>query len=231
MKRFFRNVSVLPVEGGFQIALGERKLRTQGGAPQILPNVALARKLAQEWRDQGETIDPRQFPLRDMADFAIDHVAADPAETIAKLMSYAETDTLCYRADPDELAYRHQRDLWEPIVTACEAREGVTFERVCGIVHRAQSDVTLARLRARLECENAFTLAALLTMASLATSLIVALAALEDGADAGALFAAANAEEDWQAGLWGWEEEAERVRAARLAAFTLAAEFAGLSRS
>lgn len=230
MKRFYGRVGIEPVAGGFQIALDGRKLRTQGGAQQILPCMALARKLAAEWQEQGEKIDPRSLPRRDLADFALDQVAVDPDATIAKLLSYAETDTLCYRADPDEPAYRHQRDLWEPIMTACEAREGVRFERVCGIVHRAQSEATLAGLRARLEREDAFTLAALLTMASLAASLIVALAALEDGADFDALFAAANAEEDWQAGLWGWEADAAKVRAARCDAFRLAAEFAALAR-
>ncbi len=231
MKRFYSQVSIEPVEGGFQIALDGRKLRTQGGAAQIVPSAALAEKLAQEWRAQGEKIDPRSLPRRDLADFALDNVAADPGATIAKLLSYAQTDTLCYRADPDEAAYRHQHDLWEPILTACEAREGVRFERVCGIVHRAQSEETLAILRARLEREDAFTLAALITMASLAASLVVALAALEDGADAEALFAAANAEEDWQASLWGWDHEAEKTREARLTAFVLAAEFARLARA
>lgn len=230
MKRFYAEVAVEPVEGGFQIMLDGRKLRTQGGAQQIVPTPALAEKLAAEWRGQGEKIDPRSLPRRDLVDFAIDSIAPDPAPHIAKLLAFAQTDTLCYRADPDAAAYRQQHDLWEPIVTAAEAREGVRFVRVCGIMHKAQSEATLARLGLRLQREDAFTLAAALTMASLAASLITALAALEDRADPAALFAAANAEEDWQAELWGWDDDAIESRATRLEAFVLAAEFAKLAR-
>ena len=65
----------------------------------------------------------------------------------------------------------------------------------------------------------------------MAASLTVALAALEPGADPTALFAAANCEQDWQAELWGWDLEAERTRAAKLASFETAARFAELARS
>ncbi len=190
----------------------------------------MAELLAKEWRAQGEEIDPRSFVFRDLADFAIDIVRTDRAAAIAKLLDYAGTDTLCYRADPDQLLYQRQQDLWEPLVKACEARHGVTFTRVSGIVHHAQSDATIAALQQRLDGEDDFTLAALVTMASLAASLVVPLAVLEDGADVAALFAAANAEEDWQAELWGWDEQAELVRSQRLEAFTKAADFAAAAK-
>lgn len=37
-------------------------------------------------------------------------------------------------------------------------------------------------------------------------------------------------EQDWQAEQWGWEQEAEHDRAARLAAFEAGARFVGLVR-
>jgi chaperone required for assembly of F1-ATPase len=136
---------------------------------------------------------------------------------------------LCYRADPDEPLYRRQQALWEPLLAALEARHGVKLERVSGIVHRTQPSETLAKLRAVLETRDDFTLAALSALAPLAASLTVALAALEADADVPALFAAANAEQDWQAEQWGWEWQAEEDRAKRLAAFEAAARFAMLA--
>ncbi|KLI64272.1 ATP12 family chaperone protein [Aurantiacibacter marinus] len=231
MKRFYKNVGVTALDAGWQVTLDERPLRTQLGGQQIVPTSALAHLLAGEWRAQGEEINPRSFVFRDLADFALDIVRPDRAAAIGKLLDYAGTDTLCYRADPDQLLYKRQQEIWEPLVKACEDRHGVTFTRVSGIVHRAQSDATIAVLQKRLESEDHFTLAALLTQASLAASLVVPLAVLEDGADVTALFAAANAEEDWQAELWGWDEQAEIVRAQRLEAFTKAAEFAAASQA
>ena len=226
MKRFYEKVDIARNGDGWQVALDGRPLKTQGLQPQIVPSAEAAELLAQEWRAQGEELDPRSLVFRDLADFAIDMVRPDRAATLDKLLGFAGTDTLCYRADPGEPLFERQQQLWEPLVAACEARHGIRLERVSGIMPIAQPAQAMDALRARLEGEDDFTLAALVTMASLAASLIVPLAALEEGADPAALFAAANAEEDWQAELWGWDHEAESARAARQEAFEKAARFA-----
>ena len=230
MKRFWKEAAVEPADSGWRVTLDGRPIRTRGGNAQVVPTQALATALAEEWRAQGEQVDPRGFPLRNLADYALDHVRPDRAATIAKLLPYAETDTLCYRADPDEALYRRQRELWEPLLTAFEARHGVRLERVSGVIHKPHPPETNERLRAVLTARDDFTLAAIQTLAPLAASLSIALEAVEPGAAAEALFAAANCEQDWQAELWGWDLEAERGRALRLAAFEAAARFAELVR-
>jgi chaperone required for assembly of F1-ATPase len=230
MKRFYKDVTVERTDDRFRIALDGRPIRTQGGAAQVVPTRALAEALAREWRAQGREIDPKGFALRDLADFAIDHVASGPAAAATRALAYAETDTLCYRADPEEPLYRRQQELWEPLLKALEARHGIRLERVSGIVHRPQPPETLACLRTVLEALDPFTLAALETVTRLAASLTIGLLALEPDADPDALFAAANCEQDWQAELWGWEWQAEEDRARRLDAFRKAVEFARLTR-
>lgn len=215
MKRFYREVGVIQVEGGWQVTLDERGIRTVGGAPQIVPTRALAEALAAEWEAQGEKIDPASLKLRDQADYAIDHVAKDSSEAISRLLGYAETDTLCYRADPEDALFARQQELWEPIVAALERREGIKLHRISGIVHRAQPEASLERLREHLACLDPFTMAGLFTMTSLAASLCTGLEALEECADPDALWRIANLEEEWQAELWGRDEQAEARRALR----------------
>ena len=70
-----------------------------------------------------------------------------------------------------------------------------------------------------------------LVLASLAASLVIALAAIEPDADVALLWDAANLEEDWQAELWGKDAEAMERREKRAAAFAAAARFAGIARS
>ena len=135
MKRFWKQVAVEPCEGGYRVTLDGRPIRTPGGRAQIVPTPALAEEMAEEWRGQGEEVDPQAFPLRDLADYAIDQVGADRAATILGLLPYAETDTLCYRADPDEPLHRRQQALWEPLLKAFETRHGVRLERVSVIMH------------------------------------------------------------------------------------------------
>ncbi len=231
MKRFWKEVTVAEGDSGWQVLLDGRAIKTQSGNRQAMPTRALAELVAAEFAAQGEEIDPRSFVHRDMADYALDVIPQEREATIAKLLSYMETDTLCYRAEPGEPLFARQLELWEPLVTACEARHGITLERASGIVHRPQPESSLAVLGAALADEDDFTLAALITLTSLAASLVVGMAALDEAANVPALFAAANAEEDWQAELWGWDYEAEDARKAKLEAFERAAQFLRAVRS
>jgi chaperone required for assembly of F1-ATPase len=230
VKRFYKAVTVAAESGGFRVMLDGRGLRTVGGRAQIVPGPALAEALAAEWAGQGEEIDPAAFVLRDLADYALDVVAGGKAGVIDELVPYGETDTLCYRAEPDEALGVRQRAVWEPLLTAAEARWQVRFVRVAGIIHKPQPAETLARLREELERLDAFALAALRNTAALAASLVLGLQALDPGADIDALWDAANLEEDWQAELWGKDAEALERRARRHAAFAAAARFAALAR-
>jgi chaperone required for assembly of F1-ATPase len=226
MKRFWKEVSIERADSGWQVMLDGRAIRTQAGNPQIVPTRALAELLASEWTAQGEKIDPAAFPARDLADYAIDMIAPGPGPTIAKVLRYAESDTLCYRADPDEPLHKHQWEVWEPIVTAFEVREDVRMERASGILHKPQPAETLAALRARLTALDPFTLGALEAMTTLSASLCVGLSALDPGADAAALWDAAELEETWQAKLWGVEPLAEERRQKRQRDFMRAVRFA-----
>lgn len=232
MKRFYKTAAAAPAEGGagWRALLDGRPIRTAGGRPQVVPTQALAEALAAEWAAQGETIEPASFHLRDLADFAIDAVATNRDGAIAELLPYAETDTLCYRADPDEALYKRQAEVWEPLLAGAEARLGVRFARISGIIHKAQPDETLARLRQELETLGDFEIAALRMLASLAASLVIALEAISPDADAESLWRAAELEADWQIELWGEDWEAAERRATRLHAFTLAMRLAQLSR-
>lgn len=230
MKRFYREVTLGEAGDGWQVALNGRAIRTAMGAAQIVPTQALAAALAREWEQQEGEIDPARFILRDMADFAIDQVAPDRDAAIATLVRYAETDTLCYRADPEDALYARQLAEWEPLLLAIEAREGVRFRRVSGVIHRPQPAETLEHLRARLDGFDPFTLAGLQSAASLAASLCIALEAAEPDCDSAHLWQLASLEEEWQAGLWGREPMAEERRARRGEAFLAAADFIRLVR-
>ena len=232
MKRFYRQAAALPADGGgWNVALDGKPIRTQGGQAQLIPQERLAHLMAQEWQGQGDTIDVSTFPLRDMADYAIDSVATDRQAVIDKLLRYAETDTLCYRADPDEPLYRRQQEVWEPLLSDFETREGVTMQRVSGVMHRPQSAKTLAKLRTRLEGLDDFTLAALEQLASLSSSLSIGLSALAVDADLEALWRAANLEEDWQIEQWGEDSESADRRARCSADFQKAKSFADAVRA
>jgi chaperone required for assembly of F1-ATPase len=232
IRRFYKDVTLAPHAGGWQVMLDARAVKTVGGASQIVPTQALAEALAAEWRRQGERIDPASLPLRDMADYAIDIIAPDPRVCAEGLLAYAETDTLCYRADPDEPLHARQQAEWEPLLAAFEAAHGVTLTRVSGVLHRPQPPATIAALTARLIALDPFTLAGVEAMTKLAASLVTALTALDalHKDEPRALWRAVCLEEEWQADLWGRDAEAEERRARREADFLHACAFARLAR-
>jgi chaperone required for assembly of F1-ATPase len=231
IRRFYKDVTLGEHPGGWQVLLDGRGVKTVGGAPQILPAQSLGEALAAEWRHQGEKIDPASLPLRDMADYAIDIVAADPAGVARGLVAYAETDTLCYRADPDAPLHARQLEVWEPLLRQFEAAHGIALVRVSGVLHRPQPPQALAVLHERLAGLDPFALAGVEAMTKLAASLVTALAALDARGEEEplALWQAVCLEEEWQAELWGSDWEAEERRARRETDFLRACAFARLA--
>jgi len=231
MKRFYRDVTVEQAGQGFAVRLDGRAIKTAAGHPQTLPSRALANALASEWHAQGEELDITLFRFRDLADYAIDIIGTGRSAARDKLMSFAQTDTLCYRADPEEALFRRQQEVWEPLLTEFEAREGVRLEWVSGIIHRPQPAETLAKLRGTLNAQDDFRLAGLHMVTSVCASLVIGMGALEAGADADLLWSAANLEELWQAELWGQDAEALSRLETRRSQFTTGLEFIRLAAS
>lgn len=229
MKRFYETVAIIAIGELWQVTLDGRPIKTQGGRAQAMASQALAEAMAEEWRAQGEKLDPKSFPFRDLTDYAIDIASADTPALVDKLVQYAETDTLCYRADPEDALFVRQQEVWEPILAVIEIRENVRFTRVSGIMHQAQPPETLNTLRARLEGMGAFALAGLQTLASLATSFGIGLEAIEPEADVEALWNAASLEELWQEELWGTDPEAQELREIRKQDFLSAFEWTKLA--
>jgi chaperone required for assembly of F1-ATPase len=231
MKRFYEDVAVTTVDGGWQVTLDGRAIKTVKGAAQLAPSEALAQAMAEEWAGQGDKIDPTSLVMRDMADFAIDLVANDIPTTIATLVEYGETDTLCYRADPEDALYKRQQEEWEPFLQSIEERHRLRFHRISGVIHKHQPTETMASLRNLIGEFDHFTLAGLQNTASLSASLCIALETVDPECDPDALWQLASLEEEWQAELWGREELAEERRAQRGKAFAKACEFIRLARS
>jgi len=205
VKRFWKSVAI-DAEGG--IRLDDRPVRTPGRAPLVLPTAALAAAVAEEWRaiGDGAEIDPRGMPLTGLANAAIDRIAPDPAGFAAGLAAFGESDLLCYRADsPPELVAR-QAALWDPLLDWARARYDVHFEIAAGVMHRPQPPATLARLREAVSARTPFELAGLSPIVTVGGSLVAALALLEQGAGADAVWRAVELDEDWQAEQWGRDE-------------------------
>ena len=58
MKRFYDKVAVAPTAAGFAVELDGRPIRTPKKAAFAVPGEAVAAAIAEEWRRQGDKIEP-----------------------------------------------------------------------------------------------------------------------------------------------------------------------------
>lgn len=222
MKRFWKEVTVEPGNG---LALDGRPVRTPGRAMLAVPTRDLAEAIAEEWRQVGETLDPRAMPLTGLANAAIDRVAPDPAGFAAGLAKYGESDLLYYRAEEPAALVDRQAASWDPLLEWAQHRYDIHFETVAGVMHRAQPEATVARLGEAVAALDPFRLAALSPIVTISGSLVAALALVEDAATPEAIWQAAHVDEDWQAEQWGEDSLAVQAREVRRVDFDAGMRF------
>jgi chaperone required for assembly of F1-ATPase len=230
MKRFYREASVRPAEGGEEVLLDERPVKTPARRPLALPTPALAAAVAAEWNAQGDDVLPRTMPLTGLANAAIDRVAPEQETFAAGLAAYGDSDLLCYRADGPASLVERQTALWDPILAWARRRYDVDFEVVTGIIHRPQPPATLARLAHAVAVRDSFELSALAPLVTISGSLLIALMLAEEAIGFDGAWAAATLDEAWQTEHWGEDFEAAARLAARRAEFEAAHRFLQLLR-
>ncbi|HEX8639955.1 MAG TPA: ATP12 family protein [Allosphingosinicella sp.] len=221
MKRFYREVTA---EDG-EIRLDGRPVRTPAGHPLRLPGDRLAQAVAEEWRAQGERVDPRSMPITGLANAAIDRVAPDKEAFATGLARYGDSDLLCYRAEGPAGLVERQAGLWDPLLAWARRRYDIDFEIVRGVIPRAQNAVTLDRLARAVHARSPFELAGLSPLVTLSGSLVVGLAVAEGAAGVDQAWSAAALDEQWQAEQWGEDADAAKALEARRGDFAAAARF------
>lgn len=213
MKRFYKDASAsAAADGGYTVLLDGKTVKTPKRVMLSLPNVPMAEAIAEEWRVQGDNIDPQTMPLTRLAFAAIDVVTPERERVAEQVLKYAETDLLCYRAeDPPELVAR-QAQAWSPLLDWAAEIYGARLKVASGIRHVAQPGEAITELQQAITRYDEFELAALRTATTITGSLILALALAEEEVSADEAFAAATLDETFQAEKWGFDAEAEKRR-------------------
>ncbi|MCE2739133.1 MAG: ATPase [Rhodobacter sp.] len=224
-KRFWTETRVQKVDGGFTVRLDGRAVKTPAKTPLIVPTLAMAERIAAEWQAQQGTVDPRTMPWTRSANAALDKVGTQFAEVASLLAAYGDTDLLCYRAGgPPELALRQAR-AWDPLLAWSATALDAPLKATAGVMHVAQPPDSLARLTARIGRMTAFQLTGFHDLVVISGSLVLALAVTDRRLSAEEAWRLSRLDEHWQAEVWGRDEEAEVLEAARQESFLHAERF------
>ena len=214
-KRFYKSASAARLDGGFTVQLDGRPLKTPAKATLTLPTEALAEAIANEWAEQGETLDLQGMTLTRLANVALDRTPETRQELAEELARYASTDVTCYLAEtPTALRYR-QEAVWRPWRDWAGKEVGVVLVPVIGLMASLQPQASLDAVRDYALTLDDFRLTALAWGCSLLGSAVLALAVERGALEAQLAFRASCVDETWQTEQWGEDEEAMAVRAAR----------------
>lgn len=208
MRRFYKSVEAVAVDGGHEIRLDGRPVRTPGKAPLALPNAALAAAVAAEWQAQDQDIDPASMPLTQLASTAIDRVAGERETVIAGIVAYAETDLLCHRAERPAALVERQNMAWQPLLDWAALEYDAPLAVTCGVLPVAQPRSSVAAFAGALAGFDDFRLAAVAHLTGLLGSVVLALALAAGRLAAGEAFDAAHLDETYQQEVWGADAEA-----------------------
>lgn len=226
-KRFYATVTAAPGEGGYHLLLDGRPVKTPARRPLVVDDIRVACAVEAEWAEQGEFVDPAEMPMTRLVNSAIDGVAEETAKVADEIVAFAYGDQILYRAEtPDRLVAR-QKAAWDPVVAWAEKLLGVSFRLTTGVVHVEQDEALGPALRRRLP-ELPLPLAAFHTATSLTGSALLALALGERHLPVDVIWQIAHIDEDWNAELWGLDDEAKSRLAFRRREFDAAAVALGI---
>ncbi len=213
-KRFYATAAVEEREGLFLLLLDGRSARTPAKRVLALPSRASAEKLAAEWNDQVDIIDPVKMPLTRIANSAIDGVADQMKAVADEVRTYLTSDLVVYRAAAPAPLVAAEADAWDPVLDWVRDAFHVRFILAEGLAFVHQPASTLATLDTVLDGivgmgpAAPFRLAATHVITTLTGSALLALAVMHGRLSAEAAWSAAHVDESYQESQWGTDAEA-----------------------
>lgn len=221
-KRFYKDASLAPADGGYAVLLDGRATKTPGRVPVVVPTEALAQAMVDEWLAQEALIDAQTMPVVRLINSALEGGEASIAELRDEIVKYAGNDALLYRADTPQELVEAQEATWDSILVVLAQHFGVKFQPTVGIIHQPQPTQTLDRLATSVADVDLLSLTALVSITGLTGSGLLTIALQSGLLDGDTAWAAAHVDEDYNARLWGADTEALARREKRRKEFDAA---------
>lgn len=202
MKRFYTLVSTHAVDEGFEIHLDGRPVKTPMKQTLHAPNEAVANALQAEWAGQGEEITPDDMPLTQILSTQIDRIGAERHTIETTLLKYLDTDLICYFTEHPPTLKTAQEDAWMPYLRWFETYFKTPLATTTDIKAITQAPAAHRAVKDYVSALDDAYFTVLQLIASLAGSITLAMAALEEGKSTADLFTAMRVEENFKAEIY-----------------------------
>lgn len=224
-RRFWKSAQAEACEGGFTVRLDGRAVKTPARRALVVPTLAMAEAIAEEWAAQHGTVRPETMPMTRFANSALDKVAPQFDEVVAYLLAYGGTDLLCYRATGPAALQARQQAAWDPLLDWCATELKAPLHATIGVMHVEQPSGSLARFHEIIRRQTTFQIAAFHDLVTIPGSLVLALAVTHGRLDPSAAWNLSRIDEEWQIEQWGADEDAQKLAESKRGDFLLAHAF------
>ncbi|KAH0632042.1 hypothetical protein JD844_020066 [Phrynosoma platyrhinos] len=207
-RRFYQNVTISQGEGGFEISLDHRKLKTPQAKVFTVPSETLALAVANEWDVQQDTIKSYTMHL----------VSVSPFEE--------EKDGSCsYRVEEPPALVELQKNEWDPVIEWAEKRYNVVIGSSTSIMGPSIPQSTKDVFISHLASYNSWALQGIEYMITQLKSLVLSMCLLDKHLTVEQAVLLSRLEEEYQIHRWGnveWAHDYDLYEMrARTAAATL----------
>ena len=210
---------------GFEIFLDDNRLLTPKNEIVVLKTKKLALKVLKEWEKQEKFVEPSTMPVTRLVNSAIDTVKVDHQLIVEHLLSYGETDLICYRArNPAELV-ELQNANWNPVLEWARKDLKIGLKCVYGLCYETQCLQAIKTIRERINEFDCFTLVAFSELVTISGSMLLGLATYYNFLEHEEAWQKSVLDEVWQGSKWGYDEESKLAREKKLKDFKFAYEF------
>lgn len=225
-KRFYNKAGIEEAEGGYQITVDSKKVKTPAGKPLVVPNKTLAMAVSVEWNSQVETIKPANMHLTSLSNTVIDRPRTRTHdEQVLHILEYLSSDSICFYADePDELV-NLQKKKWQPVLQWFNKNYGVSVEPSHGLLPVAIPDDAEERLKTHLTPLDTWSLTGLEFAVETLKSFILSMALVDNHLTIETAVHLSRLELEFQISRWGsveWAHDLELMETrSRVAAAAL----------
>lgn len=193
-------------DSGFEIQLDARSVMTPHKSKLAVPTIALAERIAEEWRAVEGVIKPANMPMTKRANSAIERIAHQRSEIEAHLCDYVMTDLICYRAaSPKELVER--QCVWDEWLVWAE-KFGLKLHTTIGVMPISQDETNRMHAKAWLSQWNTFEFVGVYDFITLTGSFVLGMTIAEKILQPKQAFELSQIDEKYQESVWGIDEDA-----------------------
>ena len=213
MKKFWKKVSIKKISSNsFQIMLDERILQTPLEKELVLPNLNLTQEIVKEWDQDLKNINTESMIFYSLISTSLDKVIDNRNLYIGDILSYIDTDLICYRAENPKELVELQKNKWDPIISLIEKCINTKVRVFQGILPKKQHTIVHSKLNNLINHFNNFEISALHRITNITGSIFLSLCFLKKDISKNEVFELSFLDELWQAENWGFDEETSQYR-------------------